>query len=146
MPYINKDGTIDKETKGDWIRCDICGKIEQLYDFDLDAFTEKGDREFTLRMEVDELYKQVRKGDIPKCMCVECFERAMPSIYKLRDVIELDIYVNKLKGAINEKRKQGTQDNRTTAHDACECCKGCAQRRPRHRQSDCFTQAGEEHF
>jgi hypothetical protein len=38
----------------------------------------------------------------------------MPNLHKLRDAIELDIFVNRLKGAINEKRKQGTKDHRTT--------------------------------
>jgi len=133
MPLINEDGTIDKKSKGDWHRCDVCNKVERLYDFDLDDFTEAGIKEWNFRQEVALIFKQVRKGDIPECLCGECIDKARPGLYKLRDVIELDIFLTKLGKAINEKRKQGIENDWTTEDDACKCCERCPKRRLGHR-------------
>lgn len=145
MPLINADGTIDKESKGDWHRCDVCGKVERLYDFDLDGFTEVGSKNYRFRNDIRDLFKNVRKDAIPECLCSECIDRARARMYQLRDAVELDIFVNRLGKAINEKRKQGTKDNGATSHNACKCCEGCPKRGLGHRTGDGAAQVGEEH-
>jgi len=106
MPYINKDGTIDKECNGYIIKCDICGLIVKIYNEDYDDFTDIGREINNINMEIMELFKGVRKHDIPECMCLECSKKLLPGLIELRDVIELDIYVNRLRRKINEKCKQ----------------------------------------
>ena len=116
MPFLNKDGSIDKHN-GYIVKCDCCGIVEVHFDEDKDEITIIGDKFCNLHVELMRLFKGVRKD---KCLntvlCFKCLAKFMPNYYKLRDVIELDIFVNKLKGAINERRKQNksNQNNRTT--------------------------------
>lgn len=122
------------DEEGEHYRCDRCGAE---YDYD----QEKHDIEKFWGWTIFNNRPKPRFADF----CHKCAKEVTPLVYALRDVDELTIYVNKLERAINEKRRK-TRNDRPTAHDACECCKGCTQRRPGHRQSDSFAQAGEEHF
>lgn len=49
--------------------------------------------------------------------CNDCAAKIFPYVVKLRDIAELKIYVNKLRGVINEAIRR-TKDDRTTPHDA----------------------------
>ena len=131
MPYLNEDGSLDT-WKGYIIKCDHCGHIEMVFDETTEEWVGRGELHYAAETEIRELFKGVRKPVIPSVLCVDCIRRIMPNLYRLRDVIELDIFANRLKGAINEKRKQGIKNHRTTADDACQCCERGAQRRPGH--------------
>ncbi len=50
--------------------------------------------------------------------CKSCLLQLTPSVYKMRDIDELTMYVNKLERAIREKR---TQNNRATSANVGEC-------------------------
>jgi hypothetical protein len=113
MPYLNEDGTIDT-WKGYIRKCGHCGAIEKVFDEATDQLVGRHDEIFSLENTIRKLFKGTRWPELPKVLCVECMTRMMPNLHKLRDAIELDIFVNRLKGAINEKRKQGTKDHRTT--------------------------------
>lgn len=49
--------------------------------------------------------------------CKACAVHLTPYVYRMRDIDELTMYVNKLERAIREKR---TQNNRAIAPNACE--------------------------
>jgi hypothetical protein len=121
MPYLNEDGTIDT-WKGYIRKCGHCGAIEKVFDEATDQNVGRYEEIYALEATICKLFSGTRGPGLPNVLCVECMTRLMPNLHKLRDAIELDIFVNRLKGAINEKRKQGTKDNRTTTDDACECC------------------------
>ena len=144
MPYLNEDGTLD--TVNVCIRkCDHCGAVEKVFDEPTGMNVGRWEEIYALEQEIYELFKGTRGPGLPDVLCIECMRKVMPNLHKLRDAIELDIFVNRLKGAINEKRKQGTQDHRATADDACQCCERCPQRRLGHRACHGTAQAGEEH-
>mgnify|MGYP003479469377 CR=1 FL=1 len=49
-------------------------------------------------------------------MCESCYKKSIPYAVKLRDILELRMYVNKLKRVINERNK--AENDRKYAHDA----------------------------
>jgi hypothetical protein len=105
MPYINEDGSIDKNC-GYIQKCDRCGKVERIYDEKNDCFVGEGESIYELNEEIRLLFKGVRKSDISGIYCFNCLKLGFPNYHKLRDIIELNIFINKLKGAINERRQQ----------------------------------------
>ena len=145
MPFLNDDGTEDT-WKGYIRQCDHCGAIEKVFDEAKNISIGRGDIYWAMEQEIRELFCGVRSHGLPDVLCIECMNKVMPSLYKLRDVIELDIFVNRLKGAINEKRKQRTKDNRPTSHPASERRQRGSERRYGHRPSNGASQVGEEHF
>ena len=121
MPYLNEDGTPDT-WKGYIRKCDHCGAVEKVFDEATNKSVGRHEETYALEQEIRELFKGTRKPGLPDVLCIECMRKVMPNLHKLRDAIELDIFVNRLKGAINEKRKQGTENHRATSDDACQCC------------------------
>ena len=105
MPYLNEDGTEDG-WKGYIRKCDNCGVIEKVFSEATNQSVGRHKEIHALEDMIRTLFLGVRKPGLPDVLCVECMTMIMPNLYKLRDAIELDIFVNRLKGAINEKRKQ----------------------------------------
>ena len=96
MGYINEDGSPDKY--GGYItKCDRCGKIEQTQDETL-----------LIQNHWYGLFYRLPKRylEIIDAFCLECTQAVTPLIYRLRDIDELDLSLNKLTRAINERRKQ----------------------------------------
>jgi len=56
-------------------------------------------------------------GEMPN-LCEECYEKSIPFSVALRDIVELRLYVNKLKKVINERNR--TENDRTHANDVGE--------------------------
>jgi hypothetical protein len=123
MPYLNEDGTIDT-LKGYIRQCDHCVAIEKVFDEATDKDVGRYDEIYALETTIRELFKGTSWPGVPRVLCVECMTRLMPNLYKIRDAIELDIFVNRLKGAINEKRKQGTKDHRQLRTMLANAAKG----------------------
>ncbi len=105
MPYLNEDGTED-DWKGYIRKCDNCGAIEKVFDEATNQSVGRNKEIYALETTIRKLFCGVRSPMLPDVLCVECMTMIMPNLYKLRDAIELDIFVNRLKGAINAKRKQ----------------------------------------
>ena len=68
--------------------------------------------------------------------CLNCAYDIAPLLHALRDIDELTTFANKLMKAINEKRKSGNQNNRTTEAIACQCCQKCLGRKFGYRESN----------
>jgi hypothetical protein len=68
-------------------------------------------------------YKRHKPDAIQGTFCKRCAVLMTPWVYKLRDIDELTMYVNKLERAIREKR---TQNNRATSPNAGERSQGRA--------------------
>lgn len=101
------------DDEGDLVKCDRCGKVHHHDDGDFD-----------LRYQIwcGVIFKGVHHTWIHNLgdFCKECAATITPLIWQLRDVYELTHYAGNLKRAIYEKRKQGTQNNRTTDAKAKE--------------------------
>ena len=113
--------------------CDLCGKA-YVYD---DALHEISGHWWGL-------WRGRKDGFVPD-YCHECAPKNEGLVYALRDIAELKTFVNKLERAINEKRKQGTQNNRTTASDAGECSERGDEWRSGYRAGYRAAQVGKEH-
>jgi len=144
MPFVNEDGSLDT-WKGYIMKCDNCGFVERIFDENINSSIGRGEETHRLENEIRNLFRGVRKPDIPDVLCVDCLKKVMPNLHKLRDVIELDIFVSRLGKAINEKRKQRTENNGPIKDNACECCKRCPKWRLRYRTCNSTSQAGKEH-
>lgn len=98
MPYINADGSLD-DVDGEITKCDRCWIIEETDErtLDIEHFWK-----FTI-------FRGRMKPDFG-VFCYECAKKITPLIYSLRDIDELSLYVNRLKGEINVKRRN--QNNR----------------------------------
>jgi hypothetical protein len=68
--------------------------------------------------------------------CFKCADDIAPLLHALRDIDEVTTFSNKLAKAINEKRKSGNQNNRTTEAIACQCCQKCLGRKFGYRESN----------
>ena len=102
MPYL--DGGEGYITK-----CDRCGIIEDT-------------KNETLRITMDYWEQIIFKGrGKPKLgvFCYECTKSITPIVHRLRDIDELNIFINKLERAINEIRKQRVKDDRAASSHAC---------------------------
>jgi len=94
------------DEEGDVIRCDRCGKV---HDF------EDGDTDIKYDLWYGVIFKGVlRPEELKKDYCRECAAEITPIVWQLRDVWELRRFVNKLRTAINERKKRD-QDDRSTA-------------------------------
>ena len=145
MPYINDDGSIDN-VLGYIIKCDLCGFIEKVFDAKTDTYVGRHEEHSDLENGIYFLFSGCRGPDLPEAICVDCMKRILPSLHRLRDAIELDIFVNRLGKAINEKRKQGNTNNRATSHNAGERRKRGYERRFGYRTCNSIAQTCEEHF
>ena len=104
MPYINDDGSLD-DVRGEITKCDRCGVIEKTDDRTSDITCFWRWTIFRGRMMPDF-----------GVFCYECAKKITPVIQTLRDIDELSLYVNRLKGAINVKRRN--QNNRPASRNA----------------------------
>jgi hypothetical protein len=131
MPHLDPDGLMDPPCHD--IKCDRCGAIEN-YEMSYEI------QEYWMR----EIFFRRPKQDFHyQTFCKACAVLLTPYVYRLRDIDELTLYVNKLKGAINEKR---TKNNWATPNAFSERCEGRTQWRSRDSESRSDSQAGEEHF
>lgn len=106
MPYINEDGSIDVFS-GAITKCDRCYCIEKT-----------NEKVFSIYGFWDRVIFARRQRPQLGVFCFKCANEITPMIYVLRDVDELKLFVNKLERAINEKRKQRAENNRTAKDDA----------------------------
>ena len=127
MPYLNEDGSID-ELKGYLHKCDICGAVERMNDEATGLAIGRSDEHYRIYHEIISLFTGVRSPGLPDVLCIECMKKLMPNIYELRDAIELDIFVDRLGRAINEKRRHGIKNHWATADAACKRCEKCSKR------------------
>lgn len=98
MPYLNSDlkaGKCDDEDHGTYLRCDICKKVEECTD-----------EHFNVKFHI---WKPAWRGrSMPETgiLCLACMKRVTPLVcITLRDIDELNLHINKLRKAINEKRR-----------------------------------------
>jgi len=106
MPYINEDGSIDVFS-GAITKCDRCSKVEKTTDKIWEIIDMWDYKIFKNR-------PKIKLG----VFCLACAVEITPMIYVLRDVDELNLFANNLNRAINEKRKQRTENNRSVKDDA----------------------------
>jgi hypothetical protein len=79
--------------------------------------------------------------------CNNCLDVLTPWVYRLSDICELNMYVNKFERIINDKRKQQRiKDDGAAKNNACKCSKRRYERRFGYRQGISSSQASEEHF
>lgn len=80
---------------GDRIKCDRCGKIHDW---------KHGD------FEIREAWGCIWRGrqwkpEMCKDFCRDCAIAVTPAVQQLRDIDELNLFINKLKRVINERKK-----------------------------------------
>lgn len=118
----------------DEVQCEVC-KTNGLYDWD--------HNQGGIRVRYEWRYGLFRgcQGRIMDdtigafCMtCEECAGRLLPFLVRLRDLYELNSFINLLGRAISERR---AKDNGTTKNASCKRNKGTAERGSRHRASSC---------
>lgn len=85
-------------------KCDRCGKI-------IDTRTIEGDNEYDKAFSIKRFwwreifFKRPKDDAICADYCYECAKEVTGIVYELRDVDELRLYVNKLRRAIDERKK-----------------------------------------
>lgn len=100
--------TMYLDDTGDFIKCDRCGAAV--------AFEESAQHPDPWDGSYWDLWREVFRGrqlwrHIGGEYCKPCARIMTPWVFKLRDVDELQLFVNKLGRAINEKRGQRNKDN-----------------------------------
>ena len=85
---------------------------------------------------LDHLYAGRSRPSFLRDFCLKCADEVAPLLYALRDIDEVTTFANKLLKVINEKRKQGNQNNRPTQGDACRCCKKCLEWKSGYREGN----------
>lgn len=111
MPYVDPDGLLVPECLD--IICDRCGAREHMALSSNITSYWRG-----------EIYAKRHKDFFHHATyCKACAVHLTPYVYRMRDIDELTMYVNKLERAIREKR---TQNNRATSANAGERSQGSA--------------------
>lgn len=83
------------------IRCDRCG--EEEWDFGGDS-PETGTG-YRYEVVYRNIFFRRPKMAVEYDFCLKCAKEVVPFYWKLRDIDETNIYINKLKRAINERRR-----------------------------------------
>ena len=131
MPWVDPDAVMVPACLD--IKCDKCGAIEHA-----DVAKE------ILDYWSDNIFFGRHKQDFHhQTFCKRCAILLTPYVYRLRDIDELTMYVNKLKKAIHEKR---TENNRSIAVNAGDSMQRRSKWGSGYRESREAAQIGEEHF
>lgn len=132
-PFAKTEGYLDPDALTDCldVRCSRCGVVGTDV-----HYSEMID-------EIDDIWKGRRfPGALMGFFCPKCVTEILPHVWKLRDVDELSLYVNKLKRVINETL--GTQNNRANARTSRKRNQGGNERGSSHRPSHRTPQIIEE--
>jgi hypothetical protein len=96
VPYLDKEGEV--------LKCDRCNLVENYSEelFEIHHFWN-----FVI-------FKGKHKPDFG-LFCLDCSKKITPLMYQLRDICELQLFVNNLWRKTNEQRKKADSNNRAIA-------------------------------
>ena len=139
------------DSKIDWARCDTCGKVGRINSFESnidDISNLHSLDEYQIIMSKSRGASRGRYTYTPlnenHYFCQKCLPAVLAFLPTLMDVCLLQTAVNKLKGAINERRKRN-KDNGTIEVCTCKCCTERFERLNGLGTGERFAQVEQEH-